>query len=632
MKRILFLALVLGFALAISACGGNSDDDKIVQGPDDTNTPDDNNDLPTTTSPPLVPVAESRAGTSYRHEIPYEDNNGGSATLVIQVYEPEQLVEGESYPLVLHGHGYGGNRLLAPDALTERLIKAGYYVISMDQRGFGESTGGIRSLSPDYEGQSLIAMLDWAEDLEGLRRRSNGEMMVGAYGLSYGGIMQFLLLGADPRHRLRVLAPDITPHDLTYSLSSNNAPKTVWVLGLLVAGETAGGPIPSSFTFQNPALFFDGLQRAELTGQDNIVLESVITAGINNRLSDASYNMFKYHSPQYFCNGEPAGPQNFQFATPDPLMVPPTIPPSADVLLSQGMKDTLFNVNEALANYECLKERGGDVRLVTHETGHLAPVGLSSIGLEAPLDPLYSLVTIPSIQDPAGPQMCGGMNVVDLRFAWFEEKLRGQEGLIDQAFSTGSNICLSLGEGDAIEVEEIQRGGEDYELNIATPQLNSLLGLVGSLLGSVPQEAIQSVTKLFTVPDTGAVLAGIPTLDITLSGLTGLELDECPLPVLPTACDPILYFALGRRPQGQQRWDVIDDQLTPVRGFGEHHLDMTAIAERLQPGEDVALMIFGWHPQYAFTGSRDILVLATQISGSVSLPMLDDEDILSTGF
>src|SRR3546814_5777337 len=81
-------------------------------------------------------------------------------------------------------------------------------------------------MDPEYEGQDLSAVLDWAENLEGLRRRNNGEMMVGSYGGSYGGMYQVLLYAVDPKHRLRVLAPDITPHDLTYSLDPNGVVKS----------------------------------------------------------------------------------------------------------------------------------------------------------------------------------------------------------------------------------------------------------------------------------------------------------------------------------------------------------------------------------------------------------------------
>src|SRR3546814_16308461 len=79
----------------------------------------------------------------------------------------------------------------------------------------------------------------WAENLEGLRRRNNGEMMVGSYGGSYGGMYQVLLYAVDPKHRLRVLAPDLTPHDLTYSLDPHGVVKSGWRLALVPGGETS---------------------------------------------------------------------------------------------------------------------------------------------------------------------------------------------------------------------------------------------------------------------------------------------------------------------------------------------------------------------------------------------------------
>src|SRR5699024_3275154 len=118
-----------------------------------------------------------------------------------------------------------------------RLRDEGYYVISIDQRGFGESSGTVRVMSPDYEGQSLIALLDWAESLPGLARFADNKMVVGSYGGSYGGMYQYLLAAADPQERLRVIAPDITPYDLSYSLSSHNVPKSFWAAGLAAMGE-----------------------------------------------------------------------------------------------------------------------------------------------------------------------------------------------------------------------------------------------------------------------------------------------------------------------------------------------------------------------------------------------------------
>src|SRR3546814_7652409 len=97
----------------------------------------------------------------------------------------------------------------------------------------------------------------------------------------------------------------------------------------------------------------------------------------------------RYHSLRYFCDGQPAGPQNFLLATPDALTVAPSPLPKADVLLTQGFRDTLFNFNDGLHNYECLHALGGDVRLLTHQTGHILPLSLGAVGLEDPLDPFY---------------------------------------------------------------------------------------------------------------------------------------------------------------------------------------------------------------------------------------------------
>src|SRR3546814_19131926 len=81
--------------------------------------------------------------------------------------------------------------------------------------------------------------------------------------------------------------------------------------------------------------------------------------------------------------------------------------PKADVLLTQGFRDTLFNFNDGLHNYECLHALGGDVRLLTHQTGHILPLSLGAVGLEDPLDPFYPAITFPGLGDQGGTRTCG---------------------------------------------------------------------------------------------------------------------------------------------------------------------------------------------------------------------------------
>ncbi len=612
------LCLMLSAALLAGGCGSDGSND----------TPG-NNSSPISggSSAPKVPVAESRAGTSYRQEITAPNGD----ILVVQVFEPSELEAGRSYPLVLQGHGYGGTRYQEANDFIQRLNDSGYYVISIDERGFGESSGTVRVMSPDFEGQSLIALLDWAEDLEGLARRSNGEMYVGSYGGSYGGMYQLLLYAADPEHRLRVMAPDITPHDLTYALNPHDTVKSGWGLALIAGGEV---PLLSLASDQDPAAFLEKmgvyLQRGSQR-QDVAIFEILLNAAVSNEFSEAGFNFMRYHSMKYYCDGQPAGPQDFMFADPDPMLVAPDAPPAADVLVTQGMLDTLFNFNDGAGNYECLKRFGGDVRLLTHQSGHILPVSLDTAGLEDPLDPFYQALTLPEFQESGASRNCGSLVLDEVQFAWFEEKLRGQDGAVDAALVSGRNVCMSLAEDDAVAVRAIKRGGEAFAIEAGTPQLNSVLGLVGSLLGTQVREAMLANIPLYVTPEGGRVIAGIPTLNVELSGLSGVEMEECPAPMLQTGCDPILFLAIGHRPAGQSRWEPLDDQITPIRGFGQHSIEMNGIAERLAEGDELALLIYGFHAQFPVTWSRDIFVPAVNFSGELQLPLLNSGDIVIDG-
>jgi len=573
------------------------------------------------------PVTETRAGTIYRQEVPVAKTGD---TMVIQVFEPTQLEQGKTYPLVLHGHGYGGSRNVTPSEFQQRLMDAGYYVISIDERGFGESSGTVRVMSPDQEGQDLIAILDWAENLEGLRRGSDGKMVVGSYSGSYGGMYQFLLAGVDPQQRLRVIAPDITPHDLTYSLNSGNVIKSGYVLVLAGGGEAGGiqGALaaPSAETMSTLA-----------PNQDPAIYETLVGGALTNSIAEAGINFFKYHSVAYFCEGQPAGEQPFMFATPDPREVAPRPFAKIDALITQGFRDTLFNFNDGLGNYECLKARGGDVRLLTHQSGHILPASLTSVPaqegqtLEDALDPFYAALTLPNFQDAGGSRSCGSLVLDDVQFAWFEEKLQNKGGAVNAALPSGSDVCLSLAEGDAIAVRSVRKGGQSFDIDGSTPQLSSVLGVVGAALGNGAREALLATQPLYTAPAGGAIVAGLPTMSLSFAGLSGQESAECAVPLNIGACDPILFLGIGLRRAGTERWDLIDDQLTPLRGFGEHAGDMSGIAERLAEGDQLALLVYGFHAQYPVTWSRDLFVPALNVTGSVQLPLLGSADITRQG-
>lgn len=630
--------------LFLAACGGGGSD---VAPPGNTNTPGQGAHI--ALSPPTVAVTQSRAGTIYSKSITVASTGD---TIWFTVFEPTQMVAGDSYPLVLNGPGYGGSRTTtAPKgSMIANLRDAGYYVISIDPRGFGQSSGTVRVMDPDYYGRDMVALLDWAEDLPGLRRRANGKMLVGSYGGSYGGMYQLLLAGADPKHRLTVVAPDITPHDLNYALDENNVVKSGWGLALVAGGEANNLPIqgiqdliggdPSTLTTELQTLL-GHVAAGDPLRQDSTVYEILTGAVLSNSFNETAHNFFEYHSVNYFCAGKQPGPQTFLLPTsiPDTFQVQPTAYPKIDALLTQGMPDTLFNYNNGYANYQCLKKSGGDVRLLSHQSGHILPLSIGSIptgggsSLQDALDPFYAAINIPEFQGPGGASACGSISVQAADFAWFQQYLKGIPGAANKVITTGTNFCMSLADGDAIELKTIPHGGQSFPIDSSTPQLNSLLGVVGSLLGTQIRNKLLSVQPFYTAPAGGAIVAGIPAMQVNMASVTPLGDLGCNLPqVLGVGgCDPILYLAIGVLPKGSQDWQPVDAQYTPIRGFGDHNGDMNGISIRLQPGDQLGLLIYAFTAQYPVTWSRDLLVPAVTLSGSVQVPFVDPSDIVRQG-
>lgn len=321
--------------------------------------------------------ATPRAGVSTDHLEVVSDVDG--AVIAFTVHEPRQVVEGARYPLVLHSHGYGGSRVNAAGRPAEggtdsfaRLLDAGYGVVSIDERGFGESGGKVRILDPYYEGQDLLKVIDWAEgNLPWLAYRDDN-LVLGAIGGSYGGGYQHLVHAIDPKHRLDALVPEITWHDLRYSLYSGDTFKSYWATLLSAVGNTkqpSGG------------------------GQDTIVNEGLAEGMATNHLSDDKLALLYQNSLASYCNGE--NPYALERLGNAPLA-------PVDAMYWQGIADTLFNLNEEQKNYQCLKAAGGDVRLLTKNQGH------DTAG--------------------AGGENCGELNKDRATVDWFDEKLKGIAG------------------------------------------------------------------------------------------------------------------------------------------------------------------------------------------------------------
>lgn len=590
-------------------------------------------------------TASRVAGEHYQVQL----QSASGERISFEVFEPAVIQCGDrsegAHPLVLQGHGFGGARVSdTGDAYQQTgiadLVAANYAVISIDQRGFGDSSGTVRVLDPDVEGLDLLQILDWAEqnlDYLAWRDERNGDfvarppsaqsqpggvnLLTGSIGSSYGGGFQMLIHGIDEKQRLDAMVPDIAWHHLPYSLNPGDVIKAGWAL-LLAAGGEAGSYPPGFENGDSP------LAR----GLDPYVIEILARGLALNEIPRDGLDWFAYHSPSYWCelNGQPTMP--YQAAESDlnnnvtgfvemPGSNTYSGQPGVDVLLTQGIRDTLFNFNDAWWNYQCLKQRnagtGAEVRLITHESGHI----ISGFIGETP-EPLY-------FQAPGGKFACGGLDQRQAQLAWLNEKLRGQAPLPALA---EDSLCLSLGDDDAVRIPESEFKATRAEGAAPGPALSvfdgvALEAVLNGAEAEVAHLAGQAavVAPLFEVADAnGLIIAGIPQLDAVVSSpqqLNDIVCETGTLPTLRLGCDSITLAGVAVK-RGDGEWRLIDDQMMPIRGLGAHpDVDLVGIAERLQSGDQVGLWMSGFHPQFLTSFSRDVSLPAVNVSAQVRLPL-----------
>src|SRR5690606_21367110 len=87
----------------------------------------------------------------------------------------------------------------------------------------------------------------------------------------------------------------------------------------------------------------------------------------------------------------------------------------------------------------------------------------------------------------------------------------------------------------------------------------------------------------------------------------------------------VLFLGVGVIRGGARIPELIDEQVQPVRGLGSHRIQLTGIAERLNAGDRLVLMLYGQHPTFVGAFSRDLVVSTVQVSGEVALPILTSD-------
>ena len=471
------------------------------------------------------------------------------ATIVISVFRPAGASAEAPVPVVLHGHGWGGSRETDPASFSW-LLDAGYGVVSIDQRGFGESGGQAGSMDPDNEGRDLVAVmdhvasLDWvategpfvpaegASHLPGHDNAPERDPVVGAIGGSYGGGYQFLLALLETElygeTRLDALAPEITWHDLNVSLAPSDVLRSVWTTLLTAVAAN----------------------RVE-----DYILESYAYSMATGQIADGTVPGVYDIKSEFFQHG-PSG-----FVDRGVLLDVP-------VLMRQGMSDNLFNYNDAWHNFTrtLTDEAREQSMLIGYNGGHVLPNAL------------------PAAEATSG-DACSGEGGFQARTLDFFDVLLKGDGDDARVVGDGQPLHFTTVDGDRCLRLDEAAPLQPHEIVEPTGQL-------GSSTGSLTMAGAPIYLEIAGTD--GATVAGVPTLDGTLYA---------------AGVDTRVFLGLAR---GTSPADatVLQNNVLPIRsllpsvGTALAGHELPGVAVELAEGEKLFLVISPVSDMYIAHGSR----------------------------
>jgi putative CocE/NonD family hydrolase len=276
--------------------------------------------------------------------------NDQSCRMDADLYTPDGASATHKVPAILTTNGFGGNK--ADDnqaAIGKGFVQQGYAVISYSGLGFGATNCKIEMDDPDWDGKAGKQLVDvfagtrpyltadstTPQYLRDIAMNKPGDPRLGMVGGSYGGQIQYAVAEQDPR--VDTIIPIITWNDLSYSLAPGNVAKKEWV-----------------------DLFFgDGIA----SGVEGANKDPETLRVCPNFVDQACVGAIAMNTVGYPDAGTVALAKHASVASYVKRIKIPT-------LLVQGQKDTLFNLNEAVATYRSLQAQKTPVKMVWQSWGH----------------------------------------------------------------------------------------------------------------------------------------------------------------------------------------------------------------------------------------------------------------------
>jgi ABC-2 type transport system ATP-binding protein len=351
------------------------------------------------------------------------------------------------------------------------LRDAGYNVVTWDPRGEFASGGILNIDSPAFEGQDVKGIIDWisdpahvaytfpAFDAGGANPAAvENDPAIGMVGGSYGGAIQLVTAGIDPR--VDVIVPGIAWNSLVDSLYPNQTFKTSYASLLLLGLVSTGARI-------NPALY-----PAFLLG----TLVGILTPGQQALLAS---------SGPYFLTAN--------------IDVP--------TLFIQGIDDGLFPLQQSLNNASSIVTPDDLIKMIWYCGGHGACLTMTPTEI-AEQDQMLINTTIDEINSVLQPNVSSEpipkLQFVDQNGQWYTADFIPT----DAEFYSGSTpVVTDNGAGGLLGIVPLLGG--------SGPQ--SVVPLPGSLaLGSEAKNAIDVPLDDGAV---GTTVVGAPQLTFDYTGV-----------------------------------------------------------------------------------------------------------------
>ena len=541
--------------------------------------------------------------------------------VVGDIYLPEGASADAPVPAVLTTNGFGGSKN-DQAALGAALASRGYAVLSYSGLGFGGSGCKITLDDPAYDGKAASQLVSYLAGSDGIAYLDAGHTQpapvqsaveldgpgvprVGTFGGSYGGGFQFAVASID--HRVDALVPVITWNDLSYSLDPNNtaqttgvstsvpgAAKLMWALGFSAIGVTGD--------LQNQQVPPDLLPCPNFA---DFVCPALVTAGATG----------------YLQPGDVAKLRGRSVASYLPQITAPT-------LLIQGERDTLFNLNEAVATYRALQDQGTETKMIWQLGGHS--------GDGAPGEVSWS--------DPASGYVSGRV------IAWFERYLKDRHsvstgpefayfrdwvdysGTAAPAYATASSFPVGTartwrlsGAGDLVTGATPNAPGAQSFLTPAAglptrldeaDVLGSVLGPIPSLVTDLPGTYAAWSTPALTSP---LRVAGSPTVRLQVNA---------PAAALTQLLGPLGELVVFVKvadvaPDGTAR--LINGLEAPVRVpdvTRPFTVQLPAIVHEFAPGHRLRLVAAGGSVNYRGGALATPVTIASGSAQTLTLPVV----------